>query len=180
MVIGEWALVFGLMVFPSFRREDGGIPKSDWRPAYDPAAFRTGQLPRPRDLYDQQRSACDTNRDVWIHRLRAQPYFAQACGECAQNTLEAETGSANAQASGAYTFTPELKHYVLVHVPTMRRLARTPDSSTAVFISAASPSDPQFRLIYKLPEAVMTGKSQIRMPGQAEWKSHLEWHGAKR
>ena len=55
----------------------------------------------------------------------------------------------------------------------------TPDAKTAVFLSAAS-SGPQFRLVYELKNAVMSGKFQVRMPGQAEWKSYLEWSGAKR
>jgi len=56
----------------------------------------------------------------------------------------------------------------------------TPDSTTAKFISGASPSGPQFQLIYHLKDAVMSGKFQMRMPGQAEWKSYLEWTGAKK
>jgi hypothetical protein len=56
----------------------------------------------------------------------------------------------------------------------------TPDSSTAIFISDASPSGPQFRLVYELKDSVMWGKFQMRMPGQAEWKSYLEWSGAKK
>jgi len=35
-------------------------------------------------------------------------------------------------------------------------------------------------LVYELKDAVMSGKFQIRMPGQAEWKSYLEWNGAKK
>lgn len=56
----------------------------------------------------------------------------------------------------------------------------TPNSSTAIFVSDASRSGPQFRLVYELKDAVMSGKFQMRMPGQAEWKSYLEWSGAKR
>ena len=56
----------------------------------------------------------------------------------------------------------------------------TPDSTTAMFVSDASPSGPQFRLVYELKDAVMSGKFQMRMPGQAEWKSYLEWSGAKK
>jgi hypothetical protein len=55
-----------------------------------------------------------------------------------------------------------------------------PDSATALFVSEASPSGPQFRLVYELKGAVMLGKFQMRMPGQAEWKSYLEWSGAKK
>jgi hypothetical protein len=56
----------------------------------------------------------------------------------------------------------------------------TPDSSTAIFVSDASSSGPQFRLVYELKDSVMRSKFQTRMPGQAEWKSYLEWSGAKR
>ena len=56
----------------------------------------------------------------------------------------------------------------------------TPDSTTAVFLSEASPSAPQFQLIYQLRADVMSGKFQMRMPGQAEWKSYLEWSGPRK
>lgn len=56
----------------------------------------------------------------------------------------------------------------------------TPNSNTAVFISDASPSGPQYRLVYDLKDLVMSGKFQMRVPGQAEWKSYLEWSGAKK
>jgi hypothetical protein len=56
----------------------------------------------------------------------------------------------------------------------------TPDPTTAIFISKASPSKPQFRLIYELKNAVMSGRFQMGLGGQAEWKSYLEWSGAKR
>jgi hypothetical protein len=55
-----------------------------------------------------------------------------------------------------------------------------PDSTTAVFVSEASPSGPQFQLVYQLKDAVMSGKFQMRMPGQTAWKSYLEWSGAKK
>jgi uncharacterized protein YaiE (UPF0345 family) len=56
----------------------------------------------------------------------------------------------------------------------------TPDSTTAIFISEASTFGPQFRLVYELKDAVMSGKFQMRMPGQQDWKSYLEWNGAKK
>jgi hypothetical protein len=56
----------------------------------------------------------------------------------------------------------------------------TPDSGTAMFISDRSQPGPQFRLVYELKDNVMSGKFQMRMPGQAEWKSYLEWAGAKK
>jgi hypothetical protein len=56
----------------------------------------------------------------------------------------------------------------------------TPDPTTAVFISDPTASGPQFRLVYELHDALMSGKFQMRMPGQAEWKSYLEWSGARK
>lgn len=54
-----------------------------------------------------------------------------------------------------------------------------PEAMTVLLVSEASASGPQFQLIYELKDGVMTGKFQIRMPGQADWKSYLEWSGAK-
>ena len=56
----------------------------------------------------------------------------------------------------------------------------TPDATTAVFLSDASTPGPQFQLVYALHGAVMSGKFQMRMPGQAEWRSYLEWSGEKK
>jgi hypothetical protein len=56
----------------------------------------------------------------------------------------------------------------------------TPNLTTAIFISESASSGPQFRLVYELKDAVMSGKFQMRMPGQSEWKSYLEWSGAKK
>lgn len=56
----------------------------------------------------------------------------------------------------------------------------TPTATSAEFVSDTAQPGPQFRLLYELHGAVMSGKFQIRMPGQNEWKSYLEWTGAKR
>jgi hypothetical protein len=56
----------------------------------------------------------------------------------------------------------------------------TPTPTSAVFVSDPSQPGPQFRLIYELKDAVMSGKFQTLMPGQTEWKSYLEWSGAKK
>jgi hypothetical protein len=56
----------------------------------------------------------------------------------------------------------------------------TGNSTRALFISDPSQPGPRFRLVYELKDAVMSGKFQMRMPGQAKWKSYLEWTGAKR
>lgn len=56
----------------------------------------------------------------------------------------------------------------------------TPNATTAMFLSDASQPGPQFRLLYELKGAIMQGKFQMRMPGQNEWKSYLEWSGPKK
>jgi len=55
----------------------------------------------------------------------------------------------------------------------------TPDATTVVFLSDAGGPGPQFRLMYQRKALTMYGKFQMRMPGQEEWKSYLEWSGAK-
>ncbi|HEY1239922.1 MAG TPA: hypothetical protein VGF16_05165 [Bryobacteraceae bacterium] len=56
----------------------------------------------------------------------------------------------------------------------------TPAEHTAIFLSPSSQPGPQFRLIYELKGRFMEGKFQMRMPGQSEFKSYLEWSGAKK
>jgi hypothetical protein len=56
----------------------------------------------------------------------------------------------------------------------------TPDAATAVFLSDSSAPGPQFRLTYSLKGTIMSGKFEIKMPGQSEWRSYLEWSGAKK
>ena len=55
-----------------------------------------------------------------------------------------------------------------------------PEPSTAILLSDPATPGPQFRLIYQLHDATMSGKFQIRMPGQQNWTSYLEWTGGKR
>ena len=55
----------------------------------------------------------------------------------------------------------------------------TPTSTSVEFLSDRSQPGPQFRLRYELKGSVMAGKFQMRMPGQEEWKSYLEWSGGK-
>ena len=55
-----------------------------------------------------------------------------------------------------------------------------PTPTSAEFLSDPKQPGPQFRLFYELKGAVMVGKFQIRMPGQADWKSYLEWSGSKK
>ncbi len=55
----------------------------------------------------------------------------------------------------------------------------TPDATTVVFLSDVNGTGPQFRLTYQRKNLTMYGKFQMRMPGQQEWKSYLEWSGAR-
>jgi hypothetical protein len=55
----------------------------------------------------------------------------------------------------------------------------TPAPATVVFLSEPSASAPQFRLVYDLKDGTLTGKFQMRGPGQTEWKSYLEWSGPR-
>jgi hypothetical protein len=56
----------------------------------------------------------------------------------------------------------------------------TPAPGSAIFISDPAVPGPQYRLVYELAGAVMSGKFQMRMPGKAEWTSYLEWSGSKK
>lgn len=52
--------------------------------------------------------------------------------------------------------------------------------TSALFLSESSQPGPQFRLAYELKGSTMYGKFQMRLPGQAEFKSYLEWSGMKK
>ncbi len=54
-----------------------------------------------------------------------------------------------------------------------------PDATTAVFLSEAGVPGPRYRLTYQLKDSVMSGKFQMQMPGQTDWKTYLEWSGPK-
>ena len=56
----------------------------------------------------------------------------------------------------------------------------TPNTTTAIFLSDPAQPGPQYRLVYELKGETMSGKFQIRMPGQSDWGSYLEWSGDRR
>ena len=56
----------------------------------------------------------------------------------------------------------------------------TPAATTAIFLSDSAQPGPQFRLIYELKGSIMYGKFQMRMLGQTEFKSYLEWSGIRK
>jgi len=55
----------------------------------------------------------------------------------------------------------------------------SPRPGTVVLLSEAAPG-PQFRLTYELEGNIMTGRFQIKMPGQADFGTYLEWSGLKK
>ena len=54
-----------------------------------------------------------------------------------------------------------------------------PKPGTVVFLSDPAQPGPQFRLSYELLDGVMTGKFELKMPGQTEFMSYLEWSGKR-
>lgn len=52
----------------------------------------------------------------------------------------------------------------------------TPEPGGVVFLSEPGPG-PQFRLAYELRAGVMTGRFQMKMRGQGDWHTYLEWSG---
>jgi len=55
----------------------------------------------------------------------------------------------------------------------------TPKPGTVVFLSDPAQPGPQFRLSYELLDGVMTGKFELKMPGQTDFISYLEWSGKR-
>lgn len=51
----------------------------------------------------------------------------------------------------------------------------TPKPNSAVFLSDPTQPGPQFRLSYDLLDGVMRGKFEVKMPGQPDFSSYLEW-----
>lgn len=55
-----------------------------------------------------------------------------------------------------------------------------PKPGTAVLLSDPARPGPQFRLTYELSGDQMAGKFQMKMPGQADFASYLEWSGRRK
>ena len=55
----------------------------------------------------------------------------------------------------------------------------TPAPTQVMFLSTSS-AGPQFQLTYELKSGVLTGRFQMRMPGQTEWRTYLEWSGGRK
>ena len=56
----------------------------------------------------------------------------------------------------------------------------TPTPTSVVFLSAPAIPGPQFRLLYERKDSILSGKFQMRMTGQSEFNSYLEWSGNKK
>jgi hypothetical protein len=56
----------------------------------------------------------------------------------------------------------------------------TPKPNSVIFLSDPALPGPQYRLCYELLDGVMTGKFELQMPGQTEFKIYLEWSGKRR
>ena len=56
----------------------------------------------------------------------------------------------------------------------------TPTPTSAVLLSDPANPGPQFRLVYERKDAILSGKFQMRMTGQSEFNSYLEWSGNKK
>jgi hypothetical protein len=55
----------------------------------------------------------------------------------------------------------------------------TPKPGTAVFLSDSAQPGPQYRLSYTFLDGVMSGQFEMKMPGQTEFTSYLEWSGKR-
>ena len=64
------------------------------------------------------------------------------------------------------------------HVINYSVSAENPGS--AVFLSDPFSAGPQYRLSYELKGEVMFGKFAMRMPGQSEFRTYLEWSGSRK
>jgi len=53
----------------------------------------------------------------------------------------------------------------------------SPSPGVALFLSEPTASGPQFRLRYELKDGTMTGRFELRMPGQADFSPYLQWSG---
>ena len=62
---------------------------------------------------------------------------------------------------------------------TLHYTVSTPSPTVAEFLTEASQTGPQFRLVYERKGDVLAGKFQLRPPGGGEWRSYLEWSGAR-
>ena len=55
----------------------------------------------------------------------------------------------------------------------------TPKPGAVVFLSDPAQPGPQYRLSYTFLDGVMTGQFEMKVPGQTEFISYLEWSGKR-
>jgi hypothetical protein len=55
----------------------------------------------------------------------------------------------------------------------------TPKPGTVLFLCAPAQPGPQYRLSYTFLDGVMSGQFEMKMPGQTEFTSYLEWSGKR-
>jgi hypothetical protein len=55
----------------------------------------------------------------------------------------------------------------------------TPKPGTAVFLSDPAQPGPQYRLSYTFLDGMMSGQFELKMPGQTDFTSYLEWSGKR-
>ena len=105
---------------------------------------------------------------------------------------------------GSYTFEPDLKDHVIVRHSTngehgdllyiysetpetplkamyfdseghvIHYVVTNPSPTTVVFVSD------MYRLTYELKSGTMSGRFQVKPPGQGDFRSYLEWSGSKK
>jgi hypothetical protein len=92
--------------------------------------------------------------------------------DCQHNDLLYIYPAANGQTLEAIYFDNE-GHFIRYDVS-------APKAGTAVFLSDASQPGPQYRLSYELADGALSGKFELKMPGQADFMSYLEWSGKRR
>jgi hypothetical protein len=54
------------------------------------------------------------------------------------------------------------------------------NAGRVVFLSDPSAAGMQYRLSYALMDEVMSGNFALRMPGQPDFKTYLEWSGKRK
>jgi hypothetical protein len=91
--------------------------------------------------------------------------------DCQHNDLLYIYPAANGQTLQAIYFDNEghVIHYDL----------STPKPGTVVFLSDPAQPGPQYRLSYEFLDGVMRGKFELKIPGQTEFTSYLEWSGKR-
>lgn len=64
------------------------------------------------------------------------------------------------------------------HVIHYEVTAPTPNS--VMFLSDPAQPGPQYRLSYEIVDGTLSGKFEIKMPGEPDFQSYLEWAGKRR